>query len=167
MGAREAKDRLFDSFAEVGRALGSGRRLELVDVLSQGERSVEELATEVGQSVANTSNHLRALAQAGLVETRRDGNRVIYRLASEHVAELWAAIRAVAAQHVARVDRAAADYLGDRSTISLVTRDELAERLGDPELTVLDVRPAGEFVAGHIPGARSVLPNDLAAGLGL
>lgn len=167
MGGREAKDRLYESFALVGGALSSGRRLELVDVLSQGERSVEELATELGQSVANTSSHLRSLAHAGLVETRRDGNRVIYRLASDRVAELWAAVRDVAASHVARLDRVAADYLGDRGAISLVTRTELAGRLGDPNLALLDVRPPREFVAGHIPGARSVPPQDLTGGLRL
>ncbi len=167
VGTREAKDRLYGSFAEVGRALSSGRRLELIDVLSQGERSVEELATELSQSVANTSNHLRSLAHAGLVDTRREGNRVIYRLASDRVGELWAAVRDVAASHVAKVDRAAADYLGDRSALSVITRTELAGRLGDPNMTLLDVRPPGEFVAGHIPGARSVPPHDLAGRLRL
>lgn len=163
MGSRDAKDRMYEAFAGVGRALSSGRRVELVDVLAQGERSVEELAGELGQSTANTSHHLRALAQAGLVETRRDGTRVVYRLAGEGVSELWAAMRQVAARHGLGLDRAASRYLGDRRGVPLVTRDELVTRLGDPGLTVLDVRPAAEFVAGHIPGARSVPPPGLGA----
>src|SRR5689334_15785260 len=97
MADRDAKDALFDAFAEVSKALGSGRRAEIVDVLAQGERSVEDVAAEIGQSVANTSHHLRALARGGLVATRRDGTRVFYRLASDRVAELWAALRDVAA----------------------------------------------------------------------
>ena len=96
MGDRKAKDDLFDGFAEVAKALSSGRRSELIDVLEQGDRNVEQLADEIGQSVANTSFHLRALAAAGLVTTRRDGNRIYYRLASPRVAELWAAVRDVA-----------------------------------------------------------------------
>ena len=114
MGDRAAKEELFDAFAAVAKALASGRRAELVDVLAQGERSVEELAGEIGQSVANTSHHLRALAQSGLVRTRRDGTRIYYALASDRVGELWAALRDVAAEHVAGIDRLAVAYLGDR-----------------------------------------------------
>lgn len=167
MGDRAAKDRLYETFAELGGALSSGRRVELVDVLAQGERSVEEAAAEIGQSVANTSNHLRALARAGLVDTRREGNRVIYRLASERVGELWAAMRDVAATHVAGLERAAVAYLGDRSEVPMVARAELAERLGQPGLTLLDVRPAAEYAAGHIPGARPVEPGSPAGTLHL
>src|SRR6476646_7052418 len=107
MTNRAAKNSLVDAFAEVAKALASGRRAEIIDVLAQGERSVEELADEIDQSVANTSHHLRALAQAGLVTTRRDGTRIYYSLASERVGELWAALRDVAAEHVAGVDRLA------------------------------------------------------------
>src|SRR5215210_5864393 len=117
MGDRAAKDALFDAFAEVAKALASGRRAEVVDVLAQGERSVEELAREVGQSLANTSHHLRTLARAGLVVTRRDGTRIYYRLASDRVAEMWAALRDVAVEHVAGIDRLAEAYLGDRSEL--------------------------------------------------
>ena len=105
MGTRVAKESLFDAFVEAARALSSGRRAEIVDVLAQGERSVEELAGEVAQSLANTSHHLRTLARAGLVNTRRDGTRIYYRLASDRVAEMWAALRDVAVEHVAGIDR--------------------------------------------------------------
>lgn len=161
MADRDAKDALFDAFAEVGKALASGRRAEIVDVLAQGERSVEEVAAEIHQSLANTSQHLRALARAGLVATRRDGTRIYYRLASDKVAELWAALRDVAAEHVAGLERLARAYLGDRSELAEVTRAELARRLDAGDLVVLDVRPPAEFAAGHIPGARSVPPAEL------
>ena len=102
MGHRAAKDALFAAFAEVAGALGSGRRAEIVDLLAQGERSVEDVADQIGQSVANTSHHLRTLARAGLVTTRRDGTRIYYALGSERVEQLWAAVRAVAEEHAAR-----------------------------------------------------------------
>src|SRR2546422_7015906 len=111
MGDRRAKDALFDAFAGVARALASGRRAEIIDVLAQGERSVEELAGEISQSVANTSHHLQALARAGLVTTRRDGTRIYYRLTGERVGELWAAMRDVAADHVSGLEKLAAAYL--------------------------------------------------------
>src|SRR5256885_14380175 len=101
MGDRAAKDALFDGFAAVAKALGSGRRAEIVDLLAQGERSVDEIAAEISQSVANTSQHLQVLARAGLVRSRREGTRVFYRLASERVGDLWAAVREVAVRHVA------------------------------------------------------------------
>ena len=166
MGARPEKDRLFDGFAGIGKALASGRRLELLDVLAQGPRSVEQLAVEIGQSVANTSGHLRTLATVGLVTSRRDGNRVVYALAGPSVEALWAALRATGVTHVAALDRLATDYLGDRHQLDIMTRDELAERLrrGDAPV-VLDVRPPAEYMAGHIPGAMSVPPEEIAARL--
>src|SRR5438552_13229848 len=112
MSDRVAKQALFDAFASVAAALGSGRRAEIVDLLAQGERSVDEIAAEVGQSLAATSHHLRLLAKGGLARSRREGNRVFYRLASERVAELWAAIRDVATHHVAEVTVLAGEYLG-------------------------------------------------------
>src|SRR5919205_4111673 len=114
MADRAAKDALFDVFAEVAKALASGRRAEIVDLLAQGERSVDEVADEIGQSVANTSHHLRAMARAGLLMTRRDGTRVFYALASERVGELWSALRDVAGQHVAGLERLAAASLRER-----------------------------------------------------
>lgn len=161
MGDRAAKDALFEGFAEVAKALGSGRRTEIIDLLAQGERSVEEVAAELDQSVANTSHHLRALARAGMVTTRRDGTRIHYRLASERVWELWAAVRDVAEAHVAGLEKLAAAYLGDRDGVEVVDRDQLAARLEDRTVVVLDVRPEREFTAGHIAGARSVPIGEL------
>ena len=161
MGDRAAKDALFEGLSEVAKALGSGRRSEIVDLLAQGERSVEEIAGELGQSIANTSHHLRALARAGLVTTRRDGTRIHYRLASDRVAELWAAVRDVAEAHVAGLEKLAAAYLGDRDGIDVVDRNELAARLKAHAIVLLDVRPVREFTAGHIAGARSVPIGEL------
>jgi rhodanese-related sulfurtransferase len=155
MSDRPAKDALFDAFASVAQALGSGRRAEIVDVLAQGERSVEDLAGEIGQSVANTSHHLRLLARSGLLRSRRDGNRVVYRLAGDRVAELWAAVRDVSTHHVAEVSVLAAEYLGDRGGIEQVSATELADRLARGQAVVLDVRPRPEYDAGHIAGAVS------------
>jgi rhodanese-related sulfurtransferase len=156
VGDRAAKDALFEGFAEVAKALGSGRRAEIVDVLAQGERSVEQIADELGQTVANTSHHLRAMARAGLLTTRRDGTRIYYALASDRVAELWSALRDVAIDHVAGIERLARAYLGDRDGVDVIGRDELASRLRRGEVFVLDVRPVAEYAAGHIAGAYSV-----------
>lgn len=153
--ARAAKDDLFAAFAKVGRALGNGHRVEIVDVLAQGERSVEALAREIGQSVANTSQHLRVLANAGLTHSRRDANRVIYRLAGGDVSQLWQAVRDVAARHLLEVEVLASAYLGDREEVERLTSDELEARLADGSVVLLDVRPAVEFEAGHIAGALS------------
>jgi rhodanese-related sulfurtransferase len=150
-----AKAALFDAFASVAQALGSGRRAEIVDVLAQGERSVEELATEIDQSVANTSHHLQLLPRAGLVRSRRAGTRIYYRLASDRVGELWVAVREVAEHHVADVHVLAEEYLGQRDGVEQVAADELEERLARGTVIVLDVRPEPEFRAGHIPGALS------------
>jgi len=161
MGDRAAKDALFDGFADVAKALASGRRTEIVDLLAQGERSVDEIAEEIHQSVANTSHHLRAMARAGLLSTRRDGTRIYYRLASERVGELWLALRDVAAERVAGLQRLADAYLGKREGVEVVDRDELAARLRRREVLVLDVRPEAEYAAGHIVGARSVPITEL------
>src|SRR5229473_4232906 len=155
MSERAAKVALFDAFASVAAALGSGRRAEIVDVLAQGERSVDELASEVGQSMASTSHHLRLLAKAGLARSRRDGHRVVYRLASERVGDLWTAVRDVAVRHVAEVNVLADDYLGARDGVEQVSARELEERLARGEVVLLDVRPEPEYRAGHIAGARS------------
>ncbi len=155
MASRTAKAALFDALASVAQALGSGRRAEIIDVLAQGERSVEELAGEISQSVANTSQHLQVLARAGLVRSRREGTRVFYRLASERVANLWAAVRDVAVRHVAEVSVLADEYLGERDGVEQLSAQELAQRLERGDVIVLDVRPEAEFRAGHIAGARS------------
>ncbi len=153
---RKAKDALFDAFASVAKALGNGHRAEIIDVLAQGERSVEEIASEIAQSTANTSHHLRSLAAAGLLRSRRDGQRIIYRLTSDRVADLWAALRDVAATHVADVAVLANAYLGARDPIEEVTAEELAARLDRGRAVVVDVRPPLEYAAGHIAGARSI-----------
>ena len=161
MSRRAAKDALFDALAGAARALASGRRAEIIDVLTQGERSVEEIAREVGQSVANTSHHLRTLAQAGLVATRREGTRIFYRPASDQVTVLWAALRDVSGEHVAGIEALAEAYVGDRSDVQAVGRAELAELVARGDVVVIDVRPAAEYAAGHIPGARSVPPDEV------
>jgi rhodanese-related sulfurtransferase/DNA-binding MarR family transcriptional regulator len=161
VGSRADKEALFDALASVAKALSSGRRGEIVDLLAQGERSVEDIAAELDQSVANTSHHLRNLARAGLVRTRREGTRVFYGLASEQVSQLWTALRDVAAEHVAEVDRLAQAYLGRRGRLQPITRDELARRLRRGEATVIDVRPPAEYEAGHVEGARSFPIQDL------
>jgi rhodanese-related sulfurtransferase/DNA-binding HxlR family transcriptional regulator len=161
VGDRGAKDALFAAFAEVASALGSGRRTEIVDLLAQGERSVEEVAGQIGQSVANTSHHLRTLARAGLVDTRREGTRIYYALAGEHVQQLWAAVRAVAEERSTVLDRLARAYLGDRSELEAVDRPTLVERMRNGSVLVLDVRPTPEYAAGHIAGARSVPVDEL------
>jgi rhodanese-related sulfurtransferase/predicted transcriptional regulator len=160
---REAKDALFDAFAAVAQGLASGRRAEIVDVLAQGERSVDDVAQQIGQSLANTSHHLRALARAGLVRSRREGTRIVYRLASDRVGELWAAVRDVAGRHLAEVSVLADAYLGDRGGVEQVSSAELAERLARGDVVVLDVRPAAEYRAGHIAEARSLPIDELAS----
>jgi rhodanese-related sulfurtransferase/DNA-binding transcriptional ArsR family regulator len=161
MASGQAKAALFDALASVAQVLGSGRRAEIVDVLAQGERSVDELAGEISQSVANTSQHLQVLARAGLVRSRREGTRIIYRLASDRVAELWAAVRDVAVRHVAEVSVLADEYLGGRDGVEQLSAEELAARLERGDVIVLDVRPETEFHAGHIAGARSVPIDEL------
>ncbi len=162
MGDRAAKDALYDGFADVAKALGNGRRAEIVDVLAQGERHVEDIAAEIDQPVANTSFHLRSLATAGLVATRRDGTRIYYRLASDRVGELWGALRQVAVAHHANLDALAQAYLGDRSELDQIHRDELARRLDEGDVIVVDVRPEAEYGAGHIAGAVSIPIDRLA-----
>jgi rhodanese-related sulfurtransferase len=154
---------LFDALSSVARALGSGRRAEIIDLLAQGERSVEEIANEISQSVANTSQHLQVLAGAGLVRSRREGTRVFYRLGSERVGDLWVVVRDVAVRHVAEVNQLADEYLGERDGIEQVSASELEQRLTRGDVVVLDVRPEPEYRAGHIAGARSAPLASLAA----
>jgi len=156
MGDRAAKERLFDAFASVAKGLASGRRGEIIDVLAQGPRSVEEIAVQIDQSVANTSHHLRLLAQSGLLRSQRDGTKILYRLAGPSVLELWRTLRMVAAEQVGEVDRLAEDYLGKRDGLEPMMPKDLLRRLRRGEVTVLDVRPTTEFEAGHIEGARSI-----------
>lgn len=130
-------------------------------MLGQGERTVEEIAEEIGQSVANTSHHLRTLARAGLVATRRQGTHIHYRLASELVLDAWLALRHLAAEQLDNIDDLARAYLGEREGVEMIGHEELRERLERGDLTVVDVRPAAEYAAGHIPGAISLPPEQL------
>ena len=163
MAGRLAKDALFDGFARVARALGNGHRLEIVDVLAQGSRSVDDLAREIDESTANTSQHLQVLARAGLVRSRRDGTRVVYRLAGDDVAAMWSSLSGVASRHLAEVEVLARDYVGDRDAVEQVGAPELAARLARGDVVVLDVRPVAEYAAGHVAGARSAPIDDLPA----
>jgi rhodanese-related sulfurtransferase/DNA-binding MarR family transcriptional regulator len=166
MPGHDAKAVLYDALTETAKALANGRRAELVDVLAQGERSVEELAAEINQTVANTSQHLQRLLRSGLVRSRRAGTRIYYSLSSPAVGDLWRAMRRTAQQHVAGIEQLAADYLGDRSTLRTITRDDLHTRLRDGDVVVLDVRPEAEYAAGHIRGAVSIPIRDLKSRLG-
>jgi DNA-binding transcriptional ArsR family regulator len=154
-----AKQELFDQFARVGRALASAPRLLMLDLLAQGERSVEHLADAAELSVANASQHLQVLRGAGLVATRREGTRVFYRLAGDEVLRLWVSVREVAAERVGGVERAARDYLGDE--VEAIGREELLARIEHGDVVVVDVRPRIEFDAGHIQGARSIPLEEL------
>ncbi|HUV57381.1 MAG TPA: metalloregulator ArsR/SmtB family transcription factor [Acidimicrobiales bacterium] len=158
---RVAKDELFAAFASVAKALANGHRAEIVDLLAQGERPVEEVANEIDQSVANTSHHLGVLSGCGLVKSRRDGRHVFYRLTSTRVSDLWMALRDVAATHVANVEVLVRGYLGDRSGIEQISSEELEERLRDGNVVLIDVRPREEFEAGHIAEARSMPVDEL------
>ncbi len=161
MGDKAAKTKLFDGFGVVAKALASGRRMEILDVLAQGPRSVEDLASEIDQSAANTSHHLRTMARAGLLLSDREGTRIVYRVASPKVIELWRALRDVASEQVAEIDRLTRGYIGEREGLESVTREELARRLRRRDLIVLDVRPSSEYQAGHIAGARSIPMKEL------
>jgi len=153
---REVKDGLYDQFARIGKAVAHPKRIELLDLLCQGERSVEVLAKAAALSVTNASAHLKVLREAHLVETRREGTRVYYRLGSESVCELFFSLRDLAAERYAEVEMMVRDYFEGRDRLEPVTRDELLARADDGTLLVLDVRPQEEYSAGHIPGAISV-----------
>jgi rhodanese-related sulfurtransferase/predicted transcriptional regulator len=148
------KATLFESISVMGKAFASPRRLELLDLLAQGSRTVDQLAKASGQSVANASQHLQALHAAGLVTRERDGTKVHYELAGEDVLRLWLALRDTSAERLAEVERAARQYLGEE--VEAIDRDELIERLRRSEVVLVDVRPEAEFEAGHIEGARSI-----------
>jgi rhodanese-related sulfurtransferase/DNA-binding transcriptional ArsR family regulator len=165
MGDQEEKDALFEALAEAAKALGNGRRAQLIDVLAQGERSVEELAAEIHQSMANTSQHLHRLLRAGLARSRRSGTRIYYSLASPAVERLWRALRETAEAHSEELGDLVRAYVGDRADLSMITRDELLLRLQQGDVVVLDVRPQPEYDAGHIPGALSLPFSDVTSRL--
>ncbi|RZL78115.1 MAG: metalloregulator ArsR/SmtB family transcription factor [Rhodococcus sp. (in: high G+C Gram-positive bacteria)] len=161
MGDRIAKKELFDQFARVGKALSSGKRLELLDLLAQGERTVDALARASELGLTSASAHLQTLKQANLVATRREGTKVFYRLAGADVAQLFALVRTVANDHLPDVEAARTAYLGPADT-EHVSKDQLLERARSGKVTVLDVRPREEYAAGHIPGAVSIPLDELA-----
>src|SRR6266480_6405335 len=159
MASRSEKDALFDAIAVMGKAFASPRRLELLDLLAQAPRTVDELARATGQSTANTSQHLQALYAAGLVTRAREGTSVRYALADDEVLALWLALREVSVARLAEVERAARDYLG--GDVDAIGRDELIARMRSGDVVLLDVRPSEEFEAGHIEGARSIPLEEL------
>jgi rhodanese-related sulfurtransferase len=162
---REFKDRLFEQFARIGKALASPKRLEILDLLAQGERTVEEVARETAMPVANASQHLQVLKSARLVESRREGLYAYYRLAGEEVFEVWRAVRGLGESRLAEIDWVVETYLKDRDALEVVGAIALMERLSDGSVVVLDVRPEEEYRAGHIPGALSVPVDALEAAL--
>ena len=159
MGSRHKKDALFEAIALMGKAFASPRRLELLDLLAQAPRTVDELARASEQSTANTSQHLQALHAAGMVRRAREGASVRYALAGDEALSLWLALRDASAACVAEVERAARDYLGD--DVDTIGRDELITRLRSGDVVLVDVRPAEEYEAGHIQGALSIPLDEL------
>jgi rhodanese-related sulfurtransferase/predicted transcriptional regulator len=159
MEARAAKTALFEAIAVMGKAFASPRRLELLDLLAQAPRTVDELARASEQSRANTSQHLQALHAAGLVSRAREGNSVRYALAGDEALRLWLALRETSVTRLAEVERAASEYLGQ--DVEAIDRDELIARLSRGDAVLIDVRPQEEFAAGHIDGARSIPLDEL------
>jgi rhodanese-related sulfurtransferase/DNA-binding transcriptional ArsR family regulator len=162
---REAKDHLYAQFARTGKAVASPRRVELLELLAQAEHTVEGLARATGMGVTNTSAHLQVLRQAGLVDGRKVGTQVHYRLTGDDVASFIVALRDLARSRLAEVDRVVRDYFVARDALEPLTRTELVERAARGDVIILDVRPAEEFAAGHIPGALSVPLDRLEAAL--
>lgn len=155
------KHAVFDSFAEVAKALGHGRRLEILDLLAQRERSVEALAEAAGLPLANASQHLRLMRRAGLLVSRREGKRILYRLSDPSVLDVTVVLRRVAERNLAEVREWVSSYFHERDAIEPVSRKELARRLKDDLVTVLDVRPEDEFAAGHVSGAVNIPLKEL------
>jgi rhodanese-related sulfurtransferase/predicted transcriptional regulator len=159
MASRQTKDALFEAIALMGKAFASPVRLELLDLLAQAPRGVDELARLTEQSTANTSQHLQALRAAGLVTRAREGTRVRYALAGGEALRLWLALRDASAARLAEVERAARDYLGD--DVETIGRQDLLERLARGDVVLVDVRPEAEYEAGHIEGAQSIPLDEL------
>jgi rhodanese-related sulfurtransferase/DNA-binding transcriptional ArsR family regulator len=165
MSSTNPKRALFVEFAEVAKCLAHAHRLELVEQLAQGERSVEILAAKTGLSIANTSQHLQQMRRAGIISARRDGKFVFNRLADESVLDLLAALRRIAERNSAEVERVIRTYFNDRDSLEAVSRDELLAQTRAGVVTVLDVRPSDEFNLGHLPGAVNIPLRDLEARL--
>ncbi|PBC01685.1 metalloregulator ArsR/SmtB family transcription factor [Mesorhizobium sp. WSM3860] len=163
MSIRNPKQALYEQFAIVAKALGHPLRLELIEHLAQGSRSVEALAAKLGQPIANISQHLQALRRAGIVSAERDGKYVHYSLADDSVLSAFASVRSVAERHLAEVDRIVRDCFDARDDIQPVTREELQALMRDGLVTLIDVRPADEFALGHVPGAINVPLGEIKA----
>lgn len=161
MDHRAFKNEINEQFARIAKAVASPARIELLDLLAQGERSVEELARESNLTPANASQHLQALREARLVTSRKEGLRVFYRLSDPEVFRLVQVIREIAAKQLAEIDRIVDTYLTNRKMLEGVTVNELLTRLHDPEVVILDVRPTLEYEQGHLPGARSIPVDEL------
>jgi rhodanese-related sulfurtransferase len=161
MSSHLVKQRIYEQFARIGKALASPSRLELLDLLGQGERSVEALARACELSVANASQHLQALYAARLVESRRDGQRIFYRLADPSVAALWQSLRAAAQRQLAELDSVAREYLEGRDEFEPIDRAELVRRMKAGSVTLIDVRPPEEYEQAHLPGAVCVPLDDV------
>lgn len=152
---------LFNQFALVAKALGQPNRLEIIEALAQGERGVESLANTIGMSIANTSQHLKQLRQAGLVTSRKEKTSVLYRLSGEDVITLFNTLQRTAECHLAKVQQVVRDYYEERDALEPISRQELMGRLNDGSVTILDVRPESEYTAGHLPGAINITPEEL------
>mgnify|MGYP001202159204 CR=1 FL=1 len=165
MSISNPKQALYEQFAQVAKAFGNPQRLELVEHLAQGPRSVEALATKLSLPVANVSQHLQAMRRAGLVTSERDGKFVNYRLPDDGVLDAFAAIRSVAEKHSAEVERVVRGWFDRRDDMEPISREELAARMSDGAVTVIDVRPPDEYSLGHLPGAINVPLADLSVRL--
>ena len=162
---REFKNRIYEEFARVGKAISSPRRLELIDLLCQGPRTVEELGRQAGQSIANTSQHLQVLRAANLVESQQNGHFVTYKIADEKVSDLFQSLRLLAEDRISDIERARQVYLEDRGVGDAVPTDEMKKRVASGDAVLLDVRPREEYTAGHIPGALSLPYEELGSRL--
>jgi rhodanese-related sulfurtransferase/DNA-binding transcriptional ArsR family regulator len=161
MSSQNPKRAMFEQFAAVARTIGSAHRLELLELLAQTERSVEELAGLSGLTIANASQHLQQLRRCGLVETRRDGKRVLYRLADDGVVTLLGALRRVTERNVGAVEKVLNSYFRERDSLDAVSRKELLRRMREGIVTIIDTRPAEEFAVGHLPSALNVPLREL------
>jgi rhodanese-related sulfurtransferase len=165
MEKREFKDRVFLELAKVSTALGNPKRLEIIDLLAQGGKTVERIALETGTSIANTSKHLQVLKAGNLVEVKRNKNFIIYSLSGDKVVEIWSLLRDFGAERIAEVDKVVRDFRRGKVDLESVTIDELLERLETDEVVLLDVRPEEEYKSGHIANALSIPIEQLASRL--
>jgi len=161
MKARDFKDLIFQQFANTAAAFSSPKRLEIIDILEQGEKDVETLSSQISATVANTSRHLQILKNARLVESRRDGVRIYYRLADEKVFNCWKGLQSLAESRVSEIREVLKDFLSERDAMNAMSKEELWSRIQSNDVIILDVRPEEEFKSGHIPGAISIPLSEL------